>query len=1117
MAVEMEILPENSPPAVTSQWISAHAGSGKTYVLTRAVVRLLLLGVPAERICCITYTKVGAGEMRARILALLRRLMLADEADCRREVADIVGQVPDAAVLARARLLFGAVLESPSGGLQLTTIHGFCQKLLRAFPLEARVSAHFTVADEAQATQLAAEAKRRLLTGPLAMQGELAAAITLLASRSGEMGFDQLVREMLARRDAWENAWAGQDEESYRARLMALTGADETIDLNELAQGLMAMPEPERAVCLAYLTVLLAHKNKREQALGEAITRWCEGTLPLEEWLQLWLTQKFEPRKTILNAKDFPQGDALAALVERCVDKALRFVQQRAAVALCEESYAVALLARQLNDLYHQVKDERQVLDYPDLITRTRQLLTAPDMVGWVMSKLDHRIDHLLVDEAQDTSAEQWRIAHVLVDELVVTSGGVGSAGITRSLFVVGDEKQSIFSFQGAAPELYAAKKTELEQLLAPSPSPMQTRALEKSYRSAPAILQAADAVAALPDITPALSATGIAPTHIATRSTAAGCVVLHPPIQPVEKETAEPFTVPLQYQITRSTAQLLAETVSETIRRWLDAGAYNAGDILILTRSRQPMVLPLLRALQRLDIPVAGIDRLVLADHLAVKDLLALMGWCLSPHDDLLLAQVLRSPLMGWSEEQLYALAQPRGALTLWEALQQQDAAAAETIARWSSYQYLTPYDFLTRLLEAEGARKRFAGRFGEEIHEILDELKEQAANMPRPMAQTLAHFTQWIGASDRTIKREMESGDHDHVRVMTVHGSKGLEAPVVLMVDADGVPDLKRERFSMADGLPLLALSDEARMAACWVQARSQQAAAQLAEYYRLLYVAMTRPRDALHVFARAGANGSLKENCWYETIRRGVQNLPTHRRLEDGTLMLEDAGYAPKALPRAAADAVTVPEWATRPPRAEMATPTLSPSRLHAAEALAPFRQPRGEGARERGVRLHRVLQFLAADTTVPQLARLIAHIAPDWTDEERAAAQEEIWALFTREHWLWEHPSQAEVQLSGSLTLEGVTYPVFGQIDKLVDTGDSLVVVDYKTGRDVPESSAGISQTYLLQLKLYVSLLETLYPGKKVRPAIVWTANATISWLDDEVSSLLWSGVQPGISA
>lgn len=1114
----MDVLYENLPTAVTSQWINAHAGSGKTYVLTRAVVKLLLLGVPPERICCITYTKVGAGEMRTRILSLLRRLMLADDSSRANEVAEILEETPSPAALDRARRLFGTVLESASGGLQLTTIHGFCQKLLRAFPLEANVPAHFTVADDIQAAQLATEAKRRLLISPLAVHGALAEAIALLAQRSGETGFNQLVREILLQREQWEEAWASQTADSYRARLVRLTGGDETTSLPALADSIMALTEEEQGLCRRAIPELLAHKNKREQALGEALTQWYEGRLTLDAWLLLWLTQKEEPRQKILNAKDFPAGDPLALFIGRCVEKALRYVQKRAGLALVEESFAIALLARQLNDLYSQVKSERQVLDYPDLITRTRQLLTAPDMVGWVMSKLDHRIDHLLVDEAQDTSAEQWRIAHVLVDELVVTSGGVGSAGVTRSLFVVGDEKQSIFSFQGAAPELYAAKKRELEQLLAPSPSPMHTRALEKSYRSAPAILTAADAVAALPDITPALSALAMAPSHAPTRETAAGCVVLHPLIQPLEKEVAEPFTVPTHYQITRSTAQLLADKVSDLIRGWIDAGAYRAGDILILTRSRQPIVLPLLRALQRRNIPVAGMDRLVLAQHLAVKDLLALMRWCLSPHDDLALAQVLRSPLLGWSEAQLYALAQPRQQCSLWEALQEaKDSTTTQTLADWINAQHRTPYDFLTQLLEVEGARRRFATRFGEEIHEILDELKEQAASMPSPMAPTLAHFTQWIGSSERTIKREMESGTHDHVRIMTVHGSKGLEAPMVLLVDADGVPDLKRERFSRADGLPLLALSDEAKRAACWADARQRQAAAQLAEYYRLLYVAMTRPRDALHVFARAGANGEVKEASWYEAMRRGLQKVPHTQSLEEGGWMLADAGYAPRAAASIPKPAITMPDWALRPAAAEVTTASLSPSRLRASEALAPFRQPRGEGARERGVRLHRVLQYMTADTDREQLAQWIAHFAPDWNDAARETALEELWALFTKEHWLWEHRSQAEVQLSGTIELEGVRYPVFGQIDKLVDTGDTLVVIDYKTGRDVPETSAEISETYLLQLKLYTTLLETLYPSKLVRPAIVWTANGSISWLDDEVSSILWSRAQTGISA
>lgn len=1099
-------------PPVASQWIRANAGSGKTTVLTQQVVKLLLLGVPPERICCITYTKAAAGEMRARILRDLRELLLADEPTCRARIEERTGERATPEMLRRARQLFGLVLDSPSGGIELTTIHGFCQQILRAFPIEAGVAPNFTIADDMQTAQLHAQVKRRLL-GSDAQAPDVAAAIALLAERCGEAQFDTLMRALLALKIDRTLPFG-----EWKQRLYAHLDVTDGMNEEQLATATLdCLNAQQKDTLRAALPGLMREKTAYKRAVGDGGARWLEGTISIDEWLLIWLTKTEQtPIKNLL--KGMPPVDALGDVVAHCIATAERFVARRAALALAEESAAALALARQLQALYAQVKAERGVLDYEDLIVKTRELLTLTDMVGWVMSKLDHRIDHLLVDEAQDTSAEQWNIAHVLVDELFASNGGEGSAGVPRSVFVVGDEKQSIFSFQGAAPKLYADMQGRFDALLAPTINPLTSVERNVSFRSAQAILRAVDAVAQDPLVAPALSAIGLPQPHeVGRRAKAgeviAGEVVIHPPILPEEKTTLPAFTIPKEYAIIRSPAQLLAEHVADTVAGWIGEGAWRAGDILILTRNRRPIVLPLLRALQRKGVPVAGIDRLVLAEHLAVKDLLALMRWVLSPNDDLALAQVLRSPLMGWSDEQLRAAAVGRDRLSLWSRV-----APEATLERWRQAAQASPYDFLTQVLEADATRRAFARRFGAEVHEILDELKEQAMALPAGMAPSLANFEAWIRGSDRQIKRELEAGEHDHVRVMTVHGSKGLEAPMVLMVDTVGVPSLSKELLSAthdAHGqtFPLLALSDTARQATVWCYARDAQQRDQLAEYQRLLYVAMTRPQDALHVFAMAPGRGEIKPDCWYETIRRGLQSLPETTEEADGMLVLRDAGQRVTRPRYGAAHSVApMPAWMAQALPKTTRVSALSPSNLAREKALAPFAKARGESAKERGVRLHRVLQFLDAHTQRAQVEQLIAHLAPDWSDAQRQEAAMEIWTLYEAERWLWQNPARAEATIAGTFTRNGVAYPVLGQIDLLVETPEAIVLLDYKTGRAVPETAEGVSEGYLLQLKLYQALLETLYPGKRVRPAILWTANARLMWLDAAVSRMDWERAQ-----
>lgn len=1109
---------------IGSQWISANAGSGKTYQLTRQVVRLLLLGVPPERICCITYTKAAAGEMRARVVNALRGLLLASDETCRKTVEDLIGFPADAAIMQRARTLFGQVLDSHAGGVQLTTIHGFCQQILRAFPLEAQVPPHFTVADDAQAAALRQQVKHRLLSNTGGMDAALSESIALLAERSGEQRFDALLKTILEKRGQWEAAWAGVDAPMYRSRLYSMAGVAEDASEGELLHTAMhgftasqldalrvALPELQREKP-QYLKDFAA---RVEQWLAAPPDQWANMQ---ELWLDCWLTKS--ARTPISNLAKYAtrEGGARGEAIQHGMALAERFVAARASLALVEESFAVALLARQVLGLYAMAKAERSVLDYEDLIIATRHLLTLDGSVGWVMSKLDHRIDHLLIDEAQDTSSEQWRIAHALVEELVASTQGVGAGGVPRSLFVVGDEKQSIYSFQGAAPDIYVRKHGEMQALLAPTQSPLQTRPLNDSYRSAKAILQVVDAVAALPHVSPALSDVGAPQPHGLQKTELIGSVALHPLVAPEEKAERTAFAFPLEYRITRTPAQLLAEHVTAHVCAMLDSGEWRAGDILILTRSRHPIVLPLLRCLQRAGVPVAGMDRLVLSQHLAVRDLLALMRWCAHRSDDLALAQVLRSPLVDWSAVQLEALAIARGPVSVWHALEQADEAVAERLRGWAALLDQGPYAFLTRVLEVDGARQRYALRFGAEIHEILDELKEQAMQMPATLAPTVANFCAWIGGSDRQIKREMDAGAHDHVRVMTVHGSKGLEARAVLLVDSTSIPDLKREIFSMGEQeegwrCPLLALSDEAKEAVLWDSARETQKAAQLREYQRLLYVALTRPAEALHVFGMAPGRGELSPHCWYETVRTALQGMPTHHVLEDGTVIYRDEGTRKQASAPNALDIPEIPAWARVAIEPAARATVLSPSNLAAAPAaLAPFAVARGESARERGVRMHRVLQFLQSGMSDTQVGALVRYLSPDWNAEQQQRAVDEVLALYRREPWLFAQGGEAEVTIAGPMMIEGQRYDVLGQIDRLVDTDEAIVVLDYKTGRDVPASASAVGDAYLLQLKLYVTLLETLYPGRTIRPAIVWTANAQLMWLDAAVNATGWDRAQ-----
>lgn len=882
-----------------SVWIRANAGSGKTGALVSRVLALLLQGVAPERIYGITYTKAAASEMRERILLELQSILMMDDATCQARIEALLSRAPTAEEVARARTLFAQVLDSPAGGVMLTTIHGFCQQILSGFPLEAGVPPLFRVLDEAERETFQRTARLNLFD--IRESGPLAQALALIAERCGESRMETLLDTVDAQAHQWNACARHLHSGTMRAAIYEGLGLppEGTSPDNSLETWLLS--DATARVIAAIIELLQQHKNKTEQALGSLLAQWLEhrDAQALDALIDHCVTKEGLPSKRAFG-KTAPNATWLEELCQRCAD----CVQLRARIACAEESSAFAEIAFAYRALMQQVKFAEQALDYQDLIDHTHALFTTRAMIGWVMHKLDHRIDHLLIDEAQDTSPAQWSIARALVDELVAGEADSGPAHLPRSVLVVGDEKQSIYSFQGASLQHFHAAEIAFEQLLAAHGSSLTRRQLEISYRSAPAILRLVDAVAQQPHLARALHADGAMHPHYAYRTKARGTVVLHPLIAPVDPEKPPAFTLPRSYPSLTSVVQKLAEAIGEKVADLLatpqeHGAAATPGDILILVRKRRPLAPAIIRALERRGIPVTGLDRLMLSRHLAVRDLLALMAWCSWPEDDLALAQVLRSPIVGISDAQLRAWAVYRPG-TLWQQVQAHDGAIATLLEELQNLQHLNPYAFLTQVLEVRGIRRRFAERFGEEVHEILDALKMQSAHLPASLTPSIAWFTDWMRRSDRVIKREGE-GRSSRVRIMTVHGAKGLEAPIVILADTLELPDLRKESVYFAQTtaqgedlppIPLVALSPQAKQAPLWHRVKEARREALLQEYQRLLYVALTRARDTLHVYgcgSRSPADAASR--CWYDSVEAALHSLEGTQPTEDGGLELRD----------------------------------------------------------------------------------------------------------------------------------------------------------------------------------------------------------------------------------
>ncbi|MDB6452781.1 double-strand break repair helicase AddA [Falsirhodobacter sp. 20TX0035] len=1048
-----------------STWLSANAGSGKTRVLTDRVARLLLADVSPQRILCLTYTKAAATEMQNRLFRRLGEWAMLEDAVLIEALSQLgVGALaPD--TLAKARRLFARAIETP-GGLRIQTIHSFCATLLRRFPLEAGVSPSFTEMDDRAAALL-----RDDIVEEMADRLAPDAVATLARAFSGT-DFADLSAQMASQRDGLLPALTA-------SQIRAACGLEDGDTAESILSRVFLGGEAEWLAQVAdILTAGSATDAKNAPRLR--VLPDMDGLATLEEVL---LTGSGAKEPFTAKIGSFPTKAtraALGPLLDRLEDLMRRVEEarpKRLALRAAQRSVALHDFAAVFLPEYDKRKALRGWLDFDDLIRRTVHLLTDPSVAQWVLFRLDGGIDHILVDEAQDTSPEQWRVIELLAQEF---ASGQGARDVERTIFVVGDKKQSIYSFQGADVAAFDRMKGHFASRLAEAQLGLQDLQLEHSFRSSATILRLVDRTF---DDTPP-EALGGAMRHIAFRDMP-GRAELWPVVEPSETPEDEDWSSPVDLISDEHHHARLATRIADRIGEMIRTGVQipdgrgfrpcHAGDFLILVRGRGGVFNPLIRACKVAGLPIAGADRLKLGAELAVRDLTALLAFLSTPEDDLSLAAILRSPLFGWSEDQLYRLAQPREGY-LWAALRHVEGEATRILRDLRNHSdFLRPYDLIERVLTRHDGRRRLLARLGAEAEDGIDELLSQALAYEQTDVPSLTGFLSWLTTDEVEVKRRMDSAGR-MIRVMTVHGAKGLEAPIVILPDiADHRPQ-DREELVAVEGGTLWKVA-QAEAPAAMAEALAVRKAAREAESLRLLYVALTRAQCWL--IAAAAGKVDQADN-WYNLIRQGMERAGAVAH--DRGLRLED-GTWPDPAPAAAeavAETFALPEWTRRHVGDPPAMPKLlSPSNLGGAKALA------GEGmeeeaAKARGTQLHLLLEHLP---TAPDRARLLV---PD--DDLLAEAH----AVLAAHPALFAPDTLAEVAVTADL--EGAR--LYGTIDRLIVEADRVLAIDFKSNRTVPATPEQVPDGILRQMGAYAHALAQIWPDRRVDTAILWTRNATL---------------------
>ena len=1102
-------------------WLSASAGTGKTQVLAARVFRLLLRGTEPGAILCLTFTKAGAAEMAARITGRLAQWVRMPLEDLKKDLFALGELHLDEDIQGRARTLFAKVLDAPGGGLRIQTIHSFCQSLLAAFPVEAGLVPGFRPLDAREEFVLAREALAEMLVDA-EREGRraLTEAIGALSLRLGEGGAERFLRECAHEAEAMAGLPSGI--QPFLRRALDLPGGD--IDA-AIAQCCGDAFDHGALKSIAAMNAGWATGKGLERA--DRVAAWL--TLPpagrasgLAELHLVWARADGEPRS--FGKGQAPQDAAYAELAMRLHGRCGELLRMKA-----QADYA-DLLARALEagrayaDAYGRAKRRAGAVDFDDLIRATVELLGQPGMGEWVRFKLDQATEHVLIDEAQDTNLKQWTIVRAVADEFFA-GAGTRPEGV-RTLFTVGDYKQAIFGFQGTDPVFFRAAheyflaKSRVEPEFDADVRELETLSLTHSFRSTKPVLEFVDAaLGALP--APGIGLDDVEP-H-ASEVAGPGTVTLWPPVVEGGTEAEEEEWV-------SDATRALAGRIAREIRGWLDSGLMleskgrplQPEDVMILVKRRGELASLLVARLYAEGVPVAGVDRLRLNAPLAVQDLLAAIRFVLQPEDDLSLASLLVSPLIGWSQDELMHAA-VRGRGSLWRHLRatQSEDRLAPLYALLARADFATPYRFLEEVLSGplQGRRKLLL-RLGKEARDPIEELLNAALNFENVATPSLQRFLDWFDRGDVEIVRDAAQ-PQGAVRVMTVHGAKGLQAPVVILADATADPGKSPRDFLLWEpegheggkfpifrpraserGGPL----DEAIAAAD---------ARELQEHWRLFYVAATRAEERLVIAGALGpqAKGEPPAASWYAASARAFDVLGAAGEFHG--LVPERAVAARGRNADRVAEAAPLPEWVARSAPVEARPPRpLAPSSLGEDLVADPPPDPAMRAAAERGRLLHALFERLPAipaDQRAEAAERWLAGSGGVSDGEVRAALARSALAVTEDPRFAALFGPDALAEAPIAAVAEGLV--VAGTVDRLVVTPELIRVVDFKTGRRAPASIEAIPAYHLRQMAAYAAALGVIFPDRPVEAALLYTAGPTFHVLPSELLAAHKPGLSP----
>ena len=835
-------------------WVQANAGTGKTSVLVQRLLRILFRCPNCKNtgILCLTYTNAGAGEMRNRILAALRKWAMSSDD----ELSDLLhgvafSNIPSADDLVHARSIFFHYIDNPDI-LKIKTIHGFCEEILHRFPIEAGISPSWSLVSDSAQRILQQDAFTKMINSP-AKSLNTYSAFEHLVERVSENYITDLLGILS---ELYKQFFDVNDIVKYRQYFIDTTSnflklkniKNVGVDIKKLEEIIKIASDEQKS------------SKKPVKFLDDIINttkQYINNTIDFEKYKTIYLTAQGTKKSTV-SKRDFLIHEQNRVYEQN---------QQNENQTIFADTVALFDLGGAFAQQYKMLKAQKNLLDFDDLILYTRKLFSDKSTMGWILSQLDISLGYILVDEAQDTSPLQWDIMNML-------SGDFFSDGDTsdmpRTMFVVGDTKQSIYGFQGADPHAFANSRDIISKQIKHNLRTIREVPLTQSFRSSAPVLNAVDKFFADKTVI-AISNFSNNP-HKCFRKNTRGAFEIHKIASKHETEITR-----LEY----------VKNIANKIKSLIDSGERAAQDIMILVQQRNPFAPLMVAELKRLNIDVAGSDRIVLPQFSAIKDLLNLLRWCINPTDNYSLCCVLRSPIFRLNQRDIFDLCTRRNNInsarfsaaqntiptTIYEQMQDSypnEFAILEKIKTLS--ETVAPYSFFTSVLQTNNIRESFISALGDQVIDPIEEFLTICLSYERTQPGTLRHFLKWFITGNSEIKRDMDAANG--VRIVTVHGSKGLEAPVVFLIDTTRVPKTENILPIPSKDFPAWIWVPRTNTSEHYNNANGALTQTRIEEYYRLLYVAMTRARDELYIYGYT-TNKNASETSWHSQLWRVFAN--------------------------------------------------------------------------------------------------------------------------------------------------------------------------------------------------------------------------------------------------